>query len=202
VTTSLVRSPRGALERKAFVMDRTVKNKKTVATRATEVAAGMKKRFPNGSQKITFGGGSFDVTVDQAVTNLQEIVTNRSAVTAARAAAKATVAEENAKMPALIAFMSALVAFIRLNFGADATALADFGLEPPRARTPMTAEEKAVAAARREATRKARGTAGPRAKKAVKGNVNATLVVTPASPPAAPAPGAEPATPPATPPKA
>jgi len=186
-------------------MDTKVRAKKSVAARAADVAAGMKKRFPNGSQKITFGGGSFEVTVDDVVTNLEEIVTNRAAVTTAKAAAKAKVAQENAKMPALLGLLRALVAFIRVNFGADAAALADFGLEPPKARTPMTAEQKAVAAVKREATRQARGTVGPRAKKGVKGNVQARLVVTPASAePAsvAPAPSAEPATPPATPPKA
>jgi len=58
----------------------------------------------------------------------------------------------------------------------------------------MTAEEKAVAAAKRTATRAARGTKGPKAIKAVKGNVTAELVVTPATaattevPPTAPAP--------------
>ncbi len=186
-------------------MDTKIRNKKTQATRAAELAAGMKKRFPNGQQKLTFGGGLFELTVDDAIASLQALVDNRAAVTQAKAAAKATVAEENAKMPALLAVMRALVAFIRVNFGANAKALADFGLEPAKARAPMTAEEKAVAVARGAATRKARGTTGPRKKKAVKGNVQATLVVTPASPEApgaAPAPAATPATPPATPTKA
>jgi hypothetical protein len=45
----------------------------------------------------------------------------------------------------------------------------------------LTAEQKAVAAAKREATRAARHTMGKNQKKAVKGAINATLVVTPAN---------------------
>jgi len=85
-------------------------------------------------------------------------------------------------MPALLAFLHALEAFIQLTFGASATALADFSLAPPKARTPMTAEAKAVAKAKANATRQARGTTSAKAKKAIKGNVSATLVVTPAAP--------------------
>ena len=171
--------------------------KETVTALASGILPGMKKHFPNGSQTLTFGGGSVTATVDQAVTNLQELIDNRTAVTTAQAAVKVALATENGKMPALLVFLHALEAFIRLTFGASATALADFSLEPPKARTPMTAEAKAVAQAKAKATREARGTTGAKAKKAIKGNVSATLVVTPAAPataapepaaPAAPAP--------------
>jgi len=182
----------------------TVKSKKTVATRAGNIITGLKANYPNTKQELTFGGGAIKITVDDAIANMQAIVDNRSAATAAKAAAKAKVAEEDAKMPTLLAFMRALVAFIKLSFGADPTALATFDVAAPKARTPMTAEEKAVAVARREATRKARGTTGPKEKAKVHGNVNATLVVTPAAP-AAPAAASEPTAAPAptaTPPKA
>jgi hypothetical protein len=156
--------------------------KETVNALAAGMLAGMKKHFANGAQTLTFGGGSVTATVDQAITNLQAVVDNRAAVVAARANATNVVAAENSKLPALVAFLRALEAFIRLNFGASATILADFGLEPPKARTPMTAEEKAVAKAKAAATRKARGTTTAKAKKAIKGNVSATLVVTPDAP--------------------
>ncbi len=173
------------------------RTKTTAATLAGSFITGMRKRFPNGSQTLTFGGGAFATTVDAAIANLQALVNNRTAVTTAQAAAKATVDEENAKMPALLALLRALEAFIKLNFEANASALADFGLPPPKARTPMTAEQKAVASAKREATRLARGITTAAKKKAVKGNVTATLVVTPAASPEAPAaPAAAPATPP------
>jgi hypothetical protein len=172
-----------------------LKNKKTVATRAGNIITGLKTNYPNGKQVLTFGGGAIKITVDDAIGSLQAIVDNRAAVTAAKAAAKAKVADEDAKMPTLIAFMRALVAFIKLTFGADPTALATFDVAPRKVTTPMTAEEKAVAVAKREATREARGTKGPKARKKVHGNVQATLVVTPAAPtaPATPEPNAPPA---------
>ena len=150
---------------------------------------------------LTFGGGT---TVAQATSNLEALIGNRAAVLAANATATKAVAAEDAQLPALIAFLHALEAFIRGNFSADATALADFSLEPPRARTPMTAEAKAIAKAKARATRAARGTTSAKAKKAIKGAVSATLVVTPTAPetatpqPAAPAATAAGATAPAT----
>jgi hypothetical protein len=136
---------------------KTGQGKTTRAARAGQLMAGMKKRFPNGGQKLTLKGGAIIITVDDAVAGLQAIIDNRSAVTAARAAAKVTVDTENAKMPPLLALFNAIVAFIVANFGADATALAEFGLEPRKARKPMPAEVKAAAVVKREATRKAKG---------------------------------------------
>ncbi len=184
-------------EETKILMATNTDTKETVTALAAGMLPGMKKHFTNGAQVLTFGGGSVTATVDQAITNLQEVVDNRAAVVTARANATNAVAAENSKLPALIAFLRALEAFVRLNFGANATVLADFSLEPPKARVPMTAEEKAIAKAKAAATRAARGTTTAKAKKAIKGNVSATLVVTPAAPavatpepvaPAAPAP--------------
>lgn len=183
-------------------MTNKIDNKKTVAARAGNLITGIKAKFPNGAATLQVGGET--ITVDGTIANLQAIVDNRAAVTATRAAAKAKVAEENAKMPALLAFMRALVKVIRATLGTDAAALAVFDLAPPKARVPMTAEEKAAAVVKREATLKARGIVGTRKRKAVKANVTATLVVTPGAPePAkAPEPAATPAAPAVTPPKA
>jgi hypothetical protein len=174
--------------------------KTTRVARAGTVITGLKKRFPNGGQTLTLAGGGIVITVTEAIAELQSLIDNRANVTTTRAAAKAAVDAENAKMPALIALLNAIVAYIKANFGADATALADFGLEPNKARTPMTAEAKAVAAAKRQATREARGEIGAEKKKALKGNVTATLVVTPAAP--APTTTPEPTAALAAPPKA
>lgn len=76
-------------------------------------------------------------------------------------------------------------------FGNSADVLADLGLASRKTRVPLTAEEKAVAVAKRNATRAARHTLGKNQKKDIKGAVKAALVVTPlagsqptASPPA------------------
>ncbi len=67
-----------------------------------------------------------------------------------------------------------LLAFKRLVLAAFANAtqtLADFGLTPPKARAPLTAEQLAARAAKAKATRAARGTTSKKQKLAVKGNV-------------------------------
>jgi hypothetical protein len=153
------------------------------ATAVGQLIAGFKKHFPNGTDKVTLGP-SASPTVDQLTSELQAFIGNRAAVVAAQANARAKVDAEQTQMASLLALISATVAFVRFTFGNSADVLADFGVAPIKTRTPMTAEEKAVAVAKRAATRKARGTTGPRAKKGVKGAVNATLVVTPAEAPA------------------
>ncbi len=138
------------------------------------------------------------MTADAAVGELQQLVDNRSATIAAQATARDKVQAEREAMPDLVAFMNAIEAFIRLTFSNDTAALADFGLPPRKPRAPQTAEQKAVAAAKRKATRAARGTTGAKAKQAIKGNITAELVVTPANAvqaaaPEAPAPAPAPA---------
>jgi hypothetical protein len=98
----------------------------------------------------------------------------------------------------LDALISAFTAFVEVAFRSKVDALTDFGIKPPKARTPMTAEQKAVATAKRNATRAARGTKGPKAKKAVHGNITAELVVTSVPPTTTEAPQAAPAPRPAT----
>jgi type I site-specific restriction endonuclease len=179
-------------------MGTTVLGKGARATRAGKLIAGARKHFANGTQVLTFAGALANVTVDQAVAELQELVDNRAKAVAARAAAKDAVQAERAATPVLVAFMNAFEALVRLMFGADTAALADFGLTPHKAPARQTAEEKAVAAVKRKATREARGTTGTKAKKATHGNVTAKLVVTPVTPapaaaPEAPAPANAPA---------
>jgi hypothetical protein len=151
----------------------------------------MKKRFPNGSEKIALPDGQTK-TVDEITSGLQTLVTNRANVVAARASLKSEVETEKAQLTALLTLMTAVLAFVRFNFGSNPEALADFGLQSHKTRTPPTAERKAIALAKRVATREARGTKSAKAKKDIHGNITAKLVVTPADPstPAAPTPPA------------
>jgi hypothetical protein len=172
--------------------------KTSSTTRATQLIAGTKKKYPNGSQVLSFGGG--DHTVDEVTTKLQSLVDLRTEAENAKATAHTKVATERAQLPALLVFMSAYVAFLKATFGDTPDALVIFGLPPRKQRTPPTADQQAAAVAKREATRQARGTRGPIAKKAVKGNVvgvEVTPLTQPApaaqTPPAAPAPAPSPA---------
>ncbi len=88
-------------------------------------------------------------------------------------------------------------------FGATSSKLADFGYQPRKV-TVLTPEQKAAAAAKRAATRKARGTMGPKAKLKVTGTTAAASTASTAAPapaasnapaatPPSPAPAAAPA---------
>ena len=161
------------------------------AAEVTNMIAGAKKRFTNGSQSLPVG--SITMTVDQVTAKMQTFVDNRDAVETAQAATTVKVAAEREQAPSLLAIIAAFVAFVRFTFGNAADVLADFDIPPVKVRVPLTAEAKAIAAAKAKATRAARGTTSAKAKKNVKGNVTAALVVTPATPPAPVAPAASPA---------
>ncbi|HEY3820402.1 MAG TPA: hypothetical protein VGL81_24725 [Polyangiaceae bacterium] len=168
------------------------KGKDTAADLATTLIAGIQKRLA--TTQFQVAGGAF--TAAQVIAELQQLVDLRAAVNAARAATTAKVAAETAQAPALRAFMSAIVQFVRTAFGGQADVLVDFGLPPKKARTPLTVEQKAAAAAKREATRAARGTTSAKVKKGIKGAVTG-ITMTPivAGPPAVQAPSAPTASP-------
>ena len=164
------------------------KGKKKAADLAESLIAGIQKRLASGTQ-VQLSGGVF--TPAQIVTELQKLVTMRSDVEAARATARVRVEAERTSAPAIRAFMSTVVQFVRVAFGSQADVLADFGLAPKKARTPLTVEQKAAATAKRVATREARGTKSPKVLKGIKGAVTGVIVtpvVAPATKPAAPEP--------------
>jgi hypothetical protein len=165
-------------------------NKNGRAALVGKLIAGAQQHL-SAKQSITLDGVA--TTVGAVLTQLQSFVTNRANVVSAQAAAKAAVATERAQAPALNVVIDAFEAFVRLTFGPTGTELPDFGLTPHKEPAPLTTEQKAVAAAKRKATREARGTMGSKQRKSVKGNVTASIVVTPLTPEAAPAPVATPA---------
>jgi hypothetical protein len=92
-----------------------------------------------------------------------------------------------------------LKAFVMGIYGKTGPQLADFGFTPPKTAT-LTPEQKAAAVAKRAATRKARGTVGPKAKLAITGataaaSAAATAPATPAPAAGQPAPAAAPQAP-------
>jgi len=148
------------------------KGKGTVVALAEQLIAGTSKHLANVSQ-VMLAGGSF--TPAQVTAQLQALVNLRTDVDAAKASTKAKLAVEKADMPAQRIFMNAFVTFVKAAFGTAPDVLADFGLHP-KARTPLTAEAKTAAAAKRKATRAARHTTGAKQKKSVKGAVTGILV--------------------------
>jgi hypothetical protein len=146
---------------------------------AQQLIVGTKKHFPNGSQVLPVGGAQRTVT--DVTTQLQSVVDLRQVVIASQATTKSKVAAEREQGTSLAVQMADFVAFLRFTFGKQPEVLADFGVTTPKSPTPLTAEQKAVAAVKRKATRQARHTMGTNQKKNVKGAVSAALVVTPLS---------------------
>jgi hypothetical protein len=161
------------------------KGKNSAADRAKTLIAGTQKHLANGGQ-LQFAGGVF--TPAQVVDELEQLATLRADVDASRAATRAKVAVEREKAPALYAFMSAYVQFLRNAFGSQVDVLADFGVPPKKVRTPPTVEQKAAAAAKRDATRAARGTKSAKAKRGIKGAVIGVVVTPVVAPQPAPVP--------------
>ena len=127
--------------------------------------------------------------MSQVVAQLTLLAALRSAVVSAQATVKEKLAAEAAQAPALHDLLIAFVAFVRATFS-SASVLADFGLVPEKARTPLTVEQKAAAKAKRDATRKARGTMGKKQKLEVVGNVTGVAITPITAPAAQPAPAA------------
>jgi hypothetical protein len=152
---------------------------------ATQLIAGTKKHFATASS-LAFAGATF--TPAQVESSLQTIIDLLTAVNVSKAATKAKVVAWNTQAKSLLGQMAAFESFVKVTFGNSPDVLADFGVQPNKARTPLTVEQKAAAAAKREATRAARHTMGKQQKKAVKGTIT-TIVTTPPSTAAASGPG-------------
>jgi len=177
-------------------MGTNARGKNTGAALAEQLIAGTAKHLANITQ-LLLASGTF--TPAQVTTELQALVTLRTNANAAKAAAEAKLATEEAQLAPLRSFMATFVAFLRAAFSNSPDVLADFGLKAKKEPTPQTAEAKAAATVKRAATRAARGTKGPKAKKSVKGAVTG-IVVTPitagapvVAPPNAPTAQASPA---------
>jgi hypothetical protein len=166
---------RAAFRKEREVMATKKQGKSTVVALAEQLIAGTGKHFTNVTQ-VMLVGGSF--TPAEVTSKLTQIVTLRTGVDSARASTQAKLATEKTDMPALRTFMDAYVSHVKAAFGSLPDVLADFGLHPKKAQTPLTVEAKAAAAAKRKATRAARNTMGSKQKLAVKGDV-VGITVTP-----------------------
>jgi hypothetical protein len=143
----------------------------------------LQKQFPNG--QFTLENTPF--STQQLVTLIQGVIDSLTALTTQEAASKAAVANAKGTVAKASPTISALRRNLLSMFGNAPTMLALFGLQPPKAKTPMTSEQRAAATAKARATRAARGTASRKAKAAIKGNV-AGVQITPVTLAATPDP--------------
>jgi hypothetical protein len=148
--------------------------KTALLARVLALIDGTQKHYPSGSFTL-INVAYTTVTLVQLLQTLADALTTLTAAEAS--ATDALLAARAARThvgPVVLAYTQQL----RTNFGNATSALADFGVQPEKARAPRTVEQLAVAAAKARATRQARGTKSKKQKAAIKGNVTG-VVVTP-----------------------
>jgi hypothetical protein len=132
------------------------------------------KSIPLGA--TTYTPATLTTFIQSRIDAANEVITAKAAWQSAAKAYLALNAQANVVVHDLKQFVIGL-------FGAEANQLSDFGFTP-RKKTVLTPAQKVAAAAKRAATRKARGTVGPKAKLAITGTVPTTAPATPATTPA------------------
>jgi len=177
-------------------MSITTSNTKAAAlAHVLALIAGTQKHFPNGSFTI----GTVTYTSASLLQVLQDLVSAMQARNAAETGARDARTAAQAAQAKVGPILRAYERLVLVTFAGAAQTLADFGLAPPKARTPLTAQQLTARAAKAKATRAARGTASKKQKLAVKGDVTGVIVTPVTLPtvatPASPAPLVTPATP-------
>lgn len=165
-------------------------NKATALAGVQALIAGTLKHFPNG--QFTLGNTAYTTaTLVQALQTLEHALV---ALNAAHISAKDAVLALHGVETNVAPLIRDYKRFVQSAFNNAPPQLADFGLQPPKAKKPLTSEQRAAATAKMKATRAARGTTSKKQKLAVKGTVTG-VVVTPVHTPATASPSASPAGP-------
>jgi hypothetical protein len=149
-------------------------SKAAALARVQALIAGMQKHFPNGN--FTFGKTTY--TTDSLTKLFQSLASAIQSLNVAQSSAKDALQAARGIEAQVNPVIGVFQRFVRVTFGTATSDLADFAMQPPKARKAMTAQEKTAAVAKGEATRAARGTSSKKQKLEVKGNVTG-VVVTP-----------------------
>jgi hypothetical protein len=162
--------------------------KASALTQVQALIAGTQKHFPNGS--FTLGNAPYTAAA------LIQMYQNLGNALIALATAHVQLKEAGLTVKAGQAQVGPVIQdykrFLLSSFSTAPQTLADFGLQPPKVRKPLTSDQRAVAKAKVTATRTARGTTSKKQKLAIKGDVTSVNItpvkVAPVTqPPAAPA---------------
>jgi hypothetical protein len=132
--------------------------------------------LPKYCPTTTFVIGGTSYTTAQVVTLVTSILDVASAVAPAKAAAKAAVAAAEAKVAADGQIVKGVREIVALMFNNAPQTLASLDIQPRKSPQPLSAEARVAAAAKAEATRKARGTTGKKQKAAITGNVTGVTI--------------------------
>jgi len=148
--------------------------------------AGLKKHYAGATLMLggkSIGADALEVQFQSCIDAVNGANEATVAKTTAVKGARDTAAQVR---PVAAAFKKVVLA----AYGGDATVLADFSLEPPKAPVKSPAVKKA-AAEKAAATRKALGTKGPKQKKAAKQQLAAQAAPAQPAEPTPPAPAAQ-----------
>jgi len=168
-------------------------NSSTLKTRDTSVMAGIDKHI---TSSITVNGTAYTPAALKAV--FQSQITAIDANQALRKQLSDGVANTKTLAKTVDTMFQLLRSALIGQYGKSANAiLNDFGMTVPKVPGAKTVEAKAIAQAKRTATRAARHTMGSVQKKSVKGNVVGITVTPVVAGTPAPAPSSPVATPPA-----
>jgi hypothetical protein len=153
-------------------MAETMKSKTAILAQEQTALTGIDKHFPAGTT-VTLGGIQYVVAdlkkvLTDDLTALTDTGTQRANLHVAVLAEQQTRAKARSVLKLLRAYI------VATNGASSASVLEDLGYPPPRVTT-LTVEAKALKADRMRATRVARGTKGPKQKKAIKGTVEAQI---------------------------
>jgi hypothetical protein len=157
-----------------------IPNRPTVQARDKQFIAGINKRLTS-VQSLAIAGGSY--TPAELIKLFQSQIDNADAVATAKAKYKDAMKAFRDQSKQLVNIVGGFRTQVRNLFGDASEPLSDFGLVPRKAPKP-TLQTKSAAVTKSKATRKARGTLGPKARRSIKGTVAATTT-TPAAPPKA-----------------
>jgi hypothetical protein len=124
------------------------KTKAAALAHVQALIAGTTKHFPNGS--FTIGGTVY--TAASLIQVLQDLANAMTARNAAQTGAKDALAAEHAAQTQVGPILLAYKRLVLATFASATPTLADFGLAPPKARTPLTTEQRAARAASRVGT--------------------------------------------------
>src|SRR5450755_3876111 len=130
--------------------------KLTLAKRALDLVAGTLKHSPNGS--FTFDGATY--TGANLVQLFQELAEAIASVDVAKAGWQEALKSMNDAHAKAVPVLRGYQSWLAVTYGNAPATLADYGIAPPKGPTPASADVKAAAVAKREATRQARHTMG------------------------------------------
>jgi hypothetical protein len=159
--------------------------KTSLSKRVRGLIAGTQKHTPSGS--LTIGSEKYEAPA--LVQLLQGLADSLDEADAARSRWQDALKNANDARTKVLPVLKGYQAWVSVTYSGTPSTLADYGVAPRKAPTPLTTEQQAAAVAKREATRAARHTMGKVQKKGVKGTV--TAIVSPSAPTAATTPVAQ-----------